>query len=593
MFPPLNFMLPSELHDFIIKNSKSIKKRSNQSVKPGIHHLKLFDEIDSEQLYGDDLIEYLYVAYKIKNSNHVYKRKLIQKAEHIDNPFLKTIIFCELNLLNSAVQVIDQLTEHFCIGMEIIGAEAKFKEYNEIINDAMFIEIKDMEGHDSIKNRVKYKFETEKCIFTEQKVVALNVNEQKICILIIFYILKLYEIENNKKEEHFEFANAFLDRLLFLQNESFTNKEYILNYFRNVLRSETNEITFFNKYDKEIPFIPAFDYFKTLADNYFKKYNFESSLHIYTILEQHLKMIKCYLGMNKEDEMTKELNKIKLQLEKKLHITDGGHTPDTEDVSSGKTNILHIDEVKKQLNCETNNNIADQEKCHKPKDQKEEQFRISQLEINTMEQVSSDSTGVNHQDSNLSAKKVNHAFKGTDINEMTKSEMKFTLINTYSLLAEICKDPSYYDKAYVLFETHETLKNKALYFIRENRLREAILLLEKALEHCKNDLKLYHMLGCLKIATNMDGEKYLQKILELDPDNYDTLLNLSDLKIQQGENADALVFLKQAFKIHQNENIAKSIVALLAKEERKEELEQFLRENNALVKEEQSETNTN
>ncbi|KRH95131.1 hypothetical protein M153_2500032247 [Pseudoloma neurophilia] len=559
-------MAQSDLHEFIIKNSKSIKKRTDQSVKPGIHHLNIFSDINPASLQGDDLVEYFLTAFKIENDGHLYKKQLIDHVDKIDNPFFKTIVLCEVNYFNSAIQIIEELKKHFGMEVEVIGAQANYKEYNNKINDAIFIDIQDIENSNILSKRPHYKFETEKYSFIDQKIVPLNVKEQKLLILIIFYILKLSEIETHKKEQHFEFANAFLDRLLFIQNESFPNRDYILGHFKNLLRGELNEIEFLNKYDNELPFIPSFDYFRVLADNHFKKYNFESALQIYTILEQHLKMVKCYLGLNKEDEMKKELHRIRHQLEKKLLGSDPEYADlhlnsevNKKNIEIGERPVLNTDEVRKQLNFE-----------------------------NKMDQLEIDNDGPTHIENPItkSAESTTKDQKGTDISDLSLSEMKFALVNTYDLLAEITKDPSYYDKSYKLYQSHETLKNKALYLIRDQRITEAIDILQQALEHSQNDVKLFHMLGCLKIALNQNGEPELRKILSIDPDNYETLLNLADFKIQRNSNSEALDYLQKAFKIHQNEHVAKCIVTLLTKENRKDELEKFLSDNNALLDDE-------
>lgn len=499
----------SKLHEFIVKNTRSIEKRKDDIIKPGVHDYKIFQEINEHDLKGDDLVLYFLVGYKIMIKNDEFKQKLIKSIENIEDLFLKTIVFCELNYFEDALKSTEELKTKFSLQMEIIGAKAKYKKHNKIEKEAMFAEITNISASESINERKEYNLETDDYIFTEQKITALNIQEQKIVILIVFYIIRLMELDKTRSNEYKEYASAFLDRLSFIRNENFQNKEFIVQYFKNILRDEIKDVPFTSLYDKEMPFIPCFEYSKVLADNMFKNFKFESALNIYTILEQQLKIAKCYLGMGKDKEMVVELTKIKEDLEKRLE----------------KINTLGL-----------------QENC-----------------VSETEYVKNHSTE-----------------KGSDLGEMTPSEIKFTLVNTYHLLAEIKKDTTYYDLSYKLYPSHETLKQKAMYFVRERRMEDALETLEKALIHTKNDIKLFHMIGCLKIACNQDGEPFLHKILEIDPDNYETLLNIADFKIEQRKPLDALIYLKRAFKMHQTAGCAEKIIAILTKEEKKEELKKFL-----------------
>ena len=83
-------MIQSNFDNFIIKNSKTIKKRPDRSVIPGIHHLDLISDIDHKNIPGDGKIEYLLVAYKIESDGHLFKKELIKHVHEIENSQTQT-----------------------------------------------------------------------------------------------------------------------------------------------------------------------------------------------------------------------------------------------------------------------------------------------------------------------------------------------------------------------------------------------------------------------------------------------------------------------------------------------------------------------
>lgn len=522
------------LENFILSNTKNIRKNTNNEYRHGISDVKNYECVDINELQGDDEIMCHLVSFKVKKENSGIKRILLEKIDEIENPFLKVIVLCEINQLNSAKNVIEEIKKHFFVQIDVIGAVSQYKKYNKIENEALFVHFSDLSPSYDIQNRKLYKFETEECIFIEEKVCALNVKEQKILILLLFYTLKLSNLDKNQQSLHIDFAKAYFERLLFIRNEPFVSKNLLISHFRNILYNETNEIPSSIEIDKEIPLILCYEYSSVLARNYFKKYFFESALRIYEILHDHMKIVKCYLGMEKEEEMYNELKYIQNHLERSIDSK--------KDMNNEKLVMLGDSII----------------------------FNVSEI-------------------------------SAENLDKMTLSEQKFNLINTYHLLAELKCDIQYYDKSYSLYQSHETLKLKALHQIRQLQLNEALETLNLALKHSQCDIQLLHMIACTRNAlyqntflnqeskteydnsakhdnlSIQDGEEYFMKILAIDPDNYDTLLNLADLKTQQDKKIEAVKYLKKAFRIHPSVGCAKKIISIL-EENSVEELNNFLKD---------------
>lgn len=151
----------------------------------------------------------------------------------------------------------------------------------------------------------KYKFFTRKYRFNKE-VKALNIDEQ---IKLSLHMVCLYNTEKCEYLRKIK-TQAYLDRLLFCENEKHFLLTRLYIYFESLINHETKyleeilEQNFFkvDSYLLKIPLIFRRDLELNLANIYFKLKYFESSLIIFKKLNMIQEEIECLINLKKTDE---------------------------------------------------------------------------------------------------------------------------------------------------------------------------------------------------------------------------------------------------------------------------------------------------
>lgn len=375
----------------------------------------------------------------------------------------------------------------------------------------------------SYEERKLYKFETRDHVFKNYRVFSLCVNEQYLLLTIIRLLLK------SQGPEHLEYARAYLDRLLFNRNGDHDMKDYMLGHYKNVLYDETNEPCFVRSFCFEAPLIFSFEYAQVLGNNLFKKYFFESALEIFTCLGRHEKMAKCYLGMGKEQEMIKELRGMKEKMEikvfgKRMNVCDAEtmkeSTVQTDDTSANEQ-IIPTSSVTRNV---ADSPAAEPDRCMKS--------------------------------------------SATDV---------FDLVNTYNLLAELTNNTYYYTLSYRAYKTYTPLKLEAVHRLRNKEYEKALSLLKQALDHSPYNITLLHMVGCLETAIHGNGVSYFLRILSIDSNNYETLINVGNFYTEKEKYEESVYFYTRAYKINKSARLLKQLGAILEVTGKYDEIKCMLR----------------
>lgn len=616
------------LNKFILENFKGIKQQNNPVYRPGIIRADLLEEVNCD---GVDFIRHLFILYKCSVENERYKNLIIENIGEVENLLEKANILIELNMLNAAEECLEKYKRMIGVSLDVIGAEAVFKQHNCIENVTYVLDVTYHSGctqqggdntvevcggnvevvgderskgevrnrtgaehagleqkneenetrssaivhqetiisgtmerngiHETEENgkavpitdkrimnmhsdgvhglgmncvsgresehqkaerpvntgkprmrshekRKLYKFETRDHVFKDYKVFSLCVNEQYLLLTIIRLLLK------SQGPECLEYARAYLDRLLFNRNEDHDMKDYVLSHYKNVLYDETNEPCFVRSFCFEAPLIFGFEYAQVLGNNLFKKYFFESALQIFACLGRHEKMAKCYLGMGKEQKMIKELQGMKEKMEIKVF---------------GKCmNVCDAEAMKKST-------------------------------------VQTGDTGANEQTIPTGSVTRNATDGLAELDRCMKSNATdvFDLVNTYNLLAELTNNTYYYTLSYRAYKTYTPLKLEAIHRIRNKQYEKALSLLKQALDHSPYNITLLHMVGCLEMAIHGNGISYFLRILSIDSNNYETLINVGNFYTEKEKYEESVYFYTRAYKINKSARLLKQLGTIL------------------------------
>ncbi|ELQ76786.1 putative Tetratricopeptide repeat, Tetratricopeptide-like helical protein [Trachipleistophora hominis] len=495
--------------------------------------------------------------------------------------------------------------------------------------------------------RKLYKFETRAHVFKEYRVFPLHVHEQCLLLTIVQLLIK------SQGPEHVEYARAYLDRVLFNGNDHFDTKDYLQNYYKNVLYDETIEPCYVRSFSLEAPLVLNYEYAHVLGNNFFKKYFFDSALGIFTCLRMHEKMAKCYLGMGKETEMIEELERMREMMEIKVFGRVVGLEKETDvkeavvnerlvegtDVEERMVEETGVEErmveetdvegrmieetvVKESVEAVVNERMVKNslettakvslEAVRVPleavkvsseamvneagKERKtmvrraEEKNEILKNNVETMKESENDvemaekcATNTKTEDKRVNEEHVhgrewrtnnNLSEKGCDTREC--SSAMFDLVNTYNLLAELTGRAYYYALSYQTYKTYTPLKLEALHRIRNKEYEKALALLKQALEHAPYNITLLHMTGCLETALHGNGITYFLRILSIDSNNYETLINTGNYYTEKEKYEDAVYFYTRAYKINKSAKVLKHVVTILEMAGKYDEIRKML-----------------
>lgn len=195
---------------------------------------------------------------------------------------------------------------------------------NNILIDHEFIGLVPMNSNNPVLfinikfndlNRKKYNFVTRKYKF-EREVEALNIDEQ---IRLAFHMIYVYNTEKCEYIRKIK-TQAYLDRLLFCENEKHFLLFRLCYYYESLINLETKylenviEQNYFviDDYILKIPLIFRRDIEISLANIYFLRKSFEKSLEFYRKLRMIQEEIDCLINLKRNEEAIK---KIKQQLE--------------------------------------------------------------------------------------------------------------------------------------------------------------------------------------------------------------------------------------------------------------------------------------
>ncbi|KAM0676658.1 hypothetical protein BDAP_002771 [Binucleata daphniae] len=417
-----------------------------------------------------------------------------------------------------------------CVTIKLTGKTARAKYFNCIEKDFLALEI---DNEDTKKND-KELFETDKLCYTDYYVTSLSLNLQEILLTELECILHTEINEEYRKEK----IGTYIDLLKYKKNEKHPLFTRLINYYNTYIDTKEyyhleqdlhvkNDIDFTHQYNLPVKYI--FEIKERLAHVFSKQFRYESAFCIYRELGDIENIIRCYVGLNKEDEAIVETKNRIHESTKRLESIQNTQK-NKADKSSNK-------EQKEDENSKQNNNASKNE------------YELYYINI----------------------EKENN-------NVISVFDTKYKTYESYLLLASLENKPEYYDMAFSVIQHFEPFRLKGLYYFAKRSFAASAECFYKALEINRTENILFSY-GCALIEQK-NYELAVASFLELlffDSKNTKALLNLTNCYFQLKQYENGLDTLLTAIKYTQRKDLVDLYIAMCNKHEYKERLSKLQR----------------